>query len=362
MSDSSKRFGAISGALRKLFPGAKGNAARHLNVLAGLVCGIVGSGKTNLPAIAGNVPFNAQEESIVKQFERWAENKRIDVETYFLPCAKALLAALAPSGLVLIMDGSVVGRGCLTLMVGVVYKKRVLPIAWLVVKGKKGHFPEDLHIAVLELAQPLIPEGANVKFLGDGEFDGVGLLATLNGWGWKYACRTGKNIKLYWEGEEFSYEDMGEAIGPGEDFVAPNTLFTEKKYGPILAIAWWRKDCKEPIYLVSNMEVAEEACREYAKRFAIETFFSDQKSRGFHLHKSHISDPARLSRLMIAACFAYYWITYLGVAALEGGWQGIIHRKKRCDLSLFQLGLRFLRHLMRKGLPLPEDFLEILFC
>ena len=39
------------------------------------------------------------------------------------------------------------------------------------------------------------------------------------------------------------------------------------------------------------------ACRWYAKRFRIETFFSDQKSRGFHIHKSHMSDVQRLSRL-----------------------------------------------------------------
>jgi hypothetical protein len=37
----------------------------------------------------------------------------------------------------------------------------------------------------------------------------------------------------------------------------------------------------------------------------IETFFSDQKSRGFHLHQSHISDPQRLSRLLIGAWLAY---------------------------------------------------------
>jgi hypothetical protein len=42
----------------------------------------------------------------------------------------------------------------------------------------------------------------------------------------------------------------------------------------------------------------------------IETFFADQKSRGFHLHKSHIADPQRLSRLCIAACLAYIWIVY----------------------------------------------------
>src|SRR5262245_8980640 len=57
---------------------------------------------------------------------------------------------------------------------------------------------------------------------------------------------------------------------------------------------------------------AEEACRLYEKRFRIETFFSDQKSRGFHLHTSSIADPQRLSRLLIAACLASLWIIYLG--------------------------------------------------
>ena len=69
----------------------------------------------------------------------------------------------------------------------------------------------------------------------------------------------------------------------------------------------------------------------YQKRFRIETFFSDQKSRGFHLHKSHISDPQRLARLLIAACLAYIWIVYLGSVCAREGWIGIIHRMKRCD-------------------------------
>src|SRR5688500_20177535 len=58
-------------------------------------------------------------------------------------------------------------------------------------------------------------------------------------------------------------------------------------------------------YLVSNMSVAEEAIQYYKKRFRIETFFSDQKSRGFNIQKSHIEDPQRLSRLLIASCLAY---------------------------------------------------------
>lgn len=63
----------------------------------------------------------------------------------------------------------------------------------------------------------------------------------------------------------------------------------------------------------------------------IETFFSDQKSRGFHIHQSHMSDVQRLSRLFIAACLAYIWIVYLGSVCEAGGWRPIIHRRKRCD-------------------------------
>jgi hypothetical protein len=64
----------------------------------------------------------------------------------------------------------------------------------------------------------------------------------------------------------------------------------------------WAKGYQEPLYVVSNLATAEDACRLYAKRFRIETFFADQKSRGFPMHTSHISDVQRLSRLFIAAC------------------------------------------------------------
>jgi hypothetical protein len=195
-----------------------------------------------------------------------------------------------------------------------------------------------------------------VVFLGDGEFDGTRLQAFLDSQGWKYACRTAKNIVLEWKGEKFRYEDMTECMKPGQDFEAPGVFFTEERYGPVLAVGWWRKGEKEPLYLVSNMNCSEEACRWYAKRFVIETFFSDQKSRGFHIQNSHLSHPERLSRLLMAACIAYHWIIYLGDWAVQQGWKKIIHRTERCDLSLFQLGLRLLRHFLLKEMPIPVGF------
>ena len=113
---------------------------------------------------------------------------------------------------------------------------------------------------------------------------------------------------------------------------------------------------EEPIYLVTNMKSAALACEYYSKKFRIETFFSDQKSRGFSIDKSHLSNPDRLSRLMMAACLAYIWIIFLGAMAMHKGFNKIIHRTDRCDLSLFQLGLRLLDYFLDHDIPIPVYF------
>jgi hypothetical protein len=91
---------------------------------------------------------------------------------------------------VLVMDGSVVGHGCVALMIHAIYKGRALPLAWRVRQGPKGHFPEALHIAMIELMSTIVPERAKVVFLGDGEFDGTALQDTLSELGWSGCDRS----------------------------------------------------------------------------------------------------------------------------------------------------------------------------
>jgi hypothetical protein len=357
MSDNLRRYRAIRDALTQWYPEEpKGNRARHLTTLAALISGIVAGKSSHLPKIASQVPDGTKPESRVKRFTRWVGNERISEELYFLPYANVLLAHLALQTLVLVMDGSVVGRGCIALMIHVVYKGRALPLCWLVRQGTKGHFPEDLHIALVEQVQEIIPPGAAVVVLGDGEFDGIGLQQTFEEAEWSYVCRTGCNLTATWDGETFRLDTLGWYLKPGTLVDLPDAFFTAEAYGPVRLICCWAKEYTDPLYLVTNMASAEEACRYYSKRFRIETFFSDQKSRGFHLHKSHLSDPKRLSRLFIAACLAYIWIVYLGSLCLKEGWVKMIHRTERCDLSLFQLGLRLLDYFLNEDLTIPVAF------
>src|SRR6266446_9138586 len=151
MSDNLRRYRAIRNALTQAYPTSPtGNFARHLQTLAALISGIVGSKSTPLPTIATKVPDGTKPESRVKRCARWVDNDRILEEMSFLPYAESLLTHLALETLVLVMDGSVVGRGCVALMIHVIYKGRALPLAWRVRQGKKGHCPEDLHSALVK--------------------------------------------------------------------------------------------------------------------------------------------------------------------------------------------------------------------
>jgi hypothetical protein len=342
--------------MRQLFPAEpQGNQVRMLNTLAAMVSGIVLGKSCQLPTIARKTPDHAKADSRIKRYSRWIQNERVDYEGYYLPFVSRMLFSLAQiRELVFIIDGSEVGHQCITLMISLVYGKRALPITWLVVKGCKGHLPERFHLDLLSQLQTILPENCPAVFLGDGEFDGIELQAALQFLNLRYVCRTAKNTQLYEDDWLFSFSDL--CLRPGDQISIPNIWFTRQGYGPVTVIAWWERGYLEPIFLVTNFELSDEACYCYQKRFQIETFFSDEKSRGFYLHKSHLSDPERLSTLMIAACLAYLWMVYLGLEALRHDWVRLIHRSDRCDWSLFRLGLALLDHFLNESLPIPVSF------
>ncbi|HEX2916102.1 MAG TPA: IS4 family transposase [Chloroflexia bacterium] len=359
MNDNLRRHRAIKEHLLQLCPNATSRQRQYLSVLAGIISGMVGSRHSNLPAIAAKVPSTKgiKRESQIKTFYRWLKADTNDYHMVFAPFAQALLKALAASPLVLVIDGSSVGQGGMALLINVVYKGRALPIGWLVIRSKKGHLAEKYHIALLKQVKSLVPDGSQVIFVGDGEFDGCRLLRRLDHYGWQYVCRTAKS-SLVWLGDErTSFGKL--AVEPNTMVCLAETIFSKYEYGPLQAVAVWQAEYKEPLYLVTNLTLAEEALWYYRKRFRIETFFSDSKSRGFRLDKSHLKEPRRLERLVLAACLAYLWIVYLGTVALIEGWHKVIHRTERVDLSLFNLGLNLLEHFLNETMPLPVSFIPL---
>jgi len=355
MSDNLRRYFAIQKALKSLYPTQpKGNLARHLNTLAMLIAGIIGSQKCHLPAIARKVPTEGKPQSRIRRLERFVANPKIDSTLYYLPYVQALLASLPSGPLVLVIDGSEAGRDCVLLSINVVYKKRALPLCWLVVKGKKGHLSEQTHIELVQKVADILPKERSVVFLGDGEFDGIELLKTLQALHWNYVCRTAKNVVLTEAGEKFSPKDL--LLQPGDRIELAEVGFTAACYGPVLVAIVWETGWKEPLLLVSNLEFLPEAYGWYKRRFRIETFFSDQKSRGFYLGHSHISDTEHLDRLLIGTCLAYLWMVCLGAWVIQTGKLALIHRADRCDWSLFRIGMAWIEFCLNEALPIWIQF------
>ena len=104
------------------------------------------------------------------------------------------------------MDGSVVGCGCVALMIHVLYKGRALPLAWREYdEAPRGISPRPCTWPTWNWsARRPFPEGTSVVFLGDGEFDGTTLQQTLNEAGWRYACRTAQSTVVQREGQNLS--------------------------------------------------------------------------------------------------------------------------------------------------------------
>ena len=190
----------------------------------------------------------------------------------------------------------------MALILHVVYKGRALSLAWRMRHSPKEHCPTAIHLAVVALRSTLVPEGTKGVLLGDGECDGSDLQGMLHAVGWLYVCLMAMSTTATWDGQTFRLDTLGACLKAGRLIEVKDVYCTRDAYGPIMVLCCGAKRYQEPLYVISTMAIAEEAYRLYQKRLRIETFFSDQKSRGCHIHKSQIANVQRLSRLLIAAC------------------------------------------------------------
>jgi hypothetical protein len=352
MTDHHKVYTKVLKTLKEIM---KLSHPGHVTTLAMMIAGIVMSRKAQLSTMSAEAPVEAKEKSIEMRLRRWVKHEKIEVEAIYLPFAQQILEALSSSPLVLVMDGSQIGRGCMVLMIGVLYKKRALPLTWVVYQGKKGHTTAQRHIEALKKVLPLLPAESEVFLLGDAEYDTTEMILWLQEkTNWQFVLRTSPQI--YVQDGTNSQPIDAYPLQKGCVFQLSDIGFTQKARVFVNLIGWWGSRHEKPIYLISNIANAYQACKYYRRRFQIETFFSDQKSRGFHVHKSHLAAPARLSRMLIAACLAYLWIISQGISILASKQASLIDRSDRVDKSLFRLGLDWIKYVLKKNLDFEPSF------
>jgi hypothetical protein len=86
----------------------------------------------------------------------------------------------------------------------------------------------------------------------------------------------------------------------------------------------------------------------YEKRFGIEETFRDL-SYGFHYAETGVQDPDRLDRLVLIIALACWWVMAVGIGVHRMDLRREVDRSKPPQLSLFQLGLRYINRLLHLG-------------
>jgi hypothetical protein len=332
----------------------------QLRNFALLVYGIYLSRSVYLSRIAGKIPGKAKLQSVIKRLDRFLDNPVIRVREWYKPIAVEWLAKqYARIGEIhLIVDGTKVGFGHQLLMVSLAYRRRAIPIAWTWVKHVRGHSTGNKQIALLAYVKTLIPSRAAVFLVGDTEFGPIKVLKQLDKWHWYYVLRQ-KSDTMVWSDAENRWKPFGRHIlKAGQRIWLGKKIFSQAHMYPVNLLAYWKPGEKEPWYLATNLPDLQTALHFYKRRMWIEEMFGDMKKHGFDLECSMLHSFLRLSRLTLAVAFLYVWLVSTGGRTINQGLRHLVDRKDRRDLSIFQIGFRFIERLLVNSQPI----LRISFC
>jgi hypothetical protein len=327
--------------IRELRPQQRITQVRNFALL---LYGIYASKSVTLSKVASKIPGKAKLLSTFRRLERFLDNPAIQVREWYEPIAKEWLArqAVVTGEIHLIVDGTKVGFGHQLLMISLAYRKRAIPIAWTWVKHVRGHSTGSTQIALLAYTKTLIPVGAAVFIVGDTEFGPVKVLKQLQNWQWFYVLRQKSDTGI-WSATEQQWKPFGSFIQKaGQSIWLGSSEFSQAHIYTVNLLAHWKTGEKEPWLLATNLPDLQTALRFYKRRMWIEEMFGDLKDHGFDLESTMLHSFIRLSRLTLAVAFLYVWLVSSGTKTIHNGLRHLVDRKDRRDLSIFQIGLRFI--------------------
>jgi hypothetical protein len=307
-----------------------------------LITGIWSSRSVHLSRVAAKVPGQARTPSITRGLRRLVDNAAIVAEKWYAPIAQEWLYAAAQTvgEIRVIWDSTKIGFGYQMLLVSLAYRRRAIPIAWCWHKGPKGHTSAKTQRDLLERVRAMVPKEVPVLLVGDTEFESGEIQQWANTWGWKYVLRQKPNNLAQVDGQWQSLASL--APSPGGSRWLEGIHLTAKNALSANVLLIWALGEERPWLLATNLPTSTATRRAYKRRMWIDESFGDLKSHGFDLQSTHLRDPERLSRLTLAVFLLYVWCMATAQRVIKNGWRAWVDRKDRRDLSLFQIGLRFI--------------------
>ena len=330
-----------------------GQRITQVRAFVWLVIGIYLSRSVCLSRIAGKIPGEAKLTSATRRLNRLLDNPAIRVREWYEPIARQWLEAQIRNigEIHLIVDGTRIGFGHQLLIVCLAYRKRAIPIAWTWVKQVRGHSGAGKQLALLAYVRKLLPKGAAVFLVGDCEFGPVEVLRQLDKWHWFYVLRQ-KSDTCVWLNQLNDWNTFGSFVqkAGGSAWLGHGYL-TSKEIYPTNLLVHWKVGEDHPWCLATTLPDLKMALNLYSLRMWIEEMFGDFKKHGFDLESTMLRHFMRLSRLTLAVALLYVWLISVGGRTIRDGLRHLVDRVDRRDLSIFQVGLRFIERRLTNALP-----------
>jgi hypothetical protein len=352
MSSSTQLYTALFTKLQSAHPTLH---AKRLANWIWIVVGLIQGQSVQLSSIANHIPDETDAVSRIAKIRRWLKSRFLTSRSLYQPLIEEVLTAWNNREVTIMLDGCFIRHKTLQILrVSLSHCYRALPLDWEVVTSK-GNVELDTCDTMLEHVAVLLKRTRRVTFLADRGFRDRDWARKCHALGWRYIIRLANNTTITFpDGRQYGVDELG--ITPGQRRYLWNVRITQDAdWQCHLAITWTRatETCPAELCVVmTNLEPSGWVLRHYLKRMHIEESFRDDKSGGFDLHHSHLSDPHRLEMLLLAVAVAVLWIYELGEHVLGKERRTIDPAYKR-QLSVFQLGWRYLQRCLSCKTPPP---------
>jgi hypothetical protein len=348
--------------LQEVLPDLHGHLLSSLAVfsVAMALAGHCHSGRLAAVAPAPRTRVSSRQ----RRWERLLSNRRLRPHEAMGMLAQAVVPrAAAAAGrarrhVVLILDetpGCVKGRlRCMKLSIA--YRKRAVPIAFECYEPHRPPVPMPglLWRLLRRAARSLsLPEDCQVTLLADRGLAWPVVLDCCVQLGWHYVLRLQRDTRVRFpDGTTKSAWELARRRG-SRWFGAGVEVFKKAGWREANVVATWEPGCKERWLLVSDLPATFMRCRNYCKRCWCEQLHRDEKSHGFNWQLSRVRDVSHAERLVLVMALATLLGLSLGTRAIKRGLRRLLEPARRRLLSVFQLGLRWLRDCLVNGRACP---------
>jgi hypothetical protein len=329
-----------------------------------IIVGVLQSQSSNLSQIGNSLPMETKAESRVTLIRRWLMNPHVKVWVFYKKILEHVLSGWSAVEAYIILDGVMVYGGRWQIFrVSLQHGCRAIPIAWTIVQGK-GLVKVTKLKGMLEKVQKFLKKYVRrVTFLADAGFRDCDWAQLCLKLGWNYAIRVACNT--YITTPEGTSERLDHLVPENCNRYFQSVLLTrEAKLQTNVSVTWTtdKKGELEMVAIITDQTACRARLREYGRRMSIEQSFRDDKSGGFDMEHTRLQHAERIDHLLLAMAIATLWCHELGEFVLKQG------NDSRCQvdpahkrtLSLFQLGLRWLKRTLATGLHFLPDFHAIL--